>query len=73
MMNSHSSFPIFIHDCGFHSAMGREAAQIHHALASGQCAHMLRDDEILNTGTSTIIGRVTETLPDVPATLARHD
>ncbi|ELI5733217.1 beta-ketoacyl-[acyl-carrier-protein] synthase family protein [Vibrio fluvialis] len=72
-MNSHSSFPIFIHDCGFHSAMGREAAQIHHTLASGQCAHMLRDDEILNTGTSTIIGRVTESLPDVPATLARHD
>ncbi len=73
MMNSHSSFPIFIHDCGFHSAMGREAAQIHHTLASGQCAHMLRDDEILNTGTSTIIGRVKESLPDVPATLARHD
>lgn len=72
MMNSHASFPIFIHDCGFHSAMGCETAQIHSTLASGHGAHMLRDDTILNTGTATIIGRVTESLPEIPATLARH-
>lgn len=72
MMNSHASFPIFIHDCGFHSAMGCETAQIHSTLASGHDAHMLRDDTILNTGTATIIGRVTESLPEIPATLARH-
>lgn len=72
MMNSHASFPIFIHDCGFHSAMGCETAQIHSTLARGHGAHMLRDDTILNTGTATIIGRVTESLPEIPATLARH-
>lgn len=72
MMNSHASFPIFIHDCGFHSAMGCETAQIHSTLANSHSAHMLRDDTILNTGTATIIGRVTESLPEIPATLARH-
>lgn len=72
-MDSSISFPVFIHDCGFHSALGGEASQIHHALKSGSGSHMLPDDEILNTHTTTVIGRVTEALPVIPQRLSDYD
>ncbi len=71
-MSSSASFPVFIHDCGFHSALGGEHSQIHHALKSGKCSNMLPDDKILNTNTSTVIGRVTCHLPAIPENLARY-
>ncbi|WP_165311761.1 beta-ketoacyl-[acyl-carrier-protein] synthase family protein [Vibrio ziniensis] len=71
-MNSATSFPVFIHDCGFHSALGCEPASIHQALQTGQSKGMLIDDGILNTHTSTVIGRVTEALPEIPQALSQH-
>ncbi|MFV0448695.1 MAG: beta-ketoacyl-[acyl-carrier-protein] synthase family protein [Vibrio sp.] len=71
-MNSSTSFPVFIRDCGFHSALGSEAIAIHQALQSGQSKGMLVDNEILNTHTSTVIGRVTETLPEIPQRLSKY-
>jgi 3-oxoacyl-[acyl-carrier-protein] synthase-1 len=71
-MNSSTSFPVFIHDCGFHSALGSETVAIHQALQSGQSKGMLIDNEILNTHTSTVIGRVTEALPKIPQPLSKY-
>lgn len=71
-MNSSTSFPVFIHDCGFHSALGSEAVAIHQALQSGQSKGMLIDNEILNTHTPTVIGRVTEALPPIPQPLSQY-
>lgn len=71
-MPTHVSKPIFIQDCGFHSAMGNQAMRIHQSLTLGENAHMEQDAEILNTGTPTIIGRVKETLPEIPELLAEY-
>ncbi|MDW6001857.1 beta-ketoacyl-[acyl-carrier-protein] synthase family protein [Vibrio mangrovi] len=65
--------PIFIQACGFHSAMGQTAGQIHHTLRSGVCTHMLSDETILNSGTPTVIGRVEQQLPEIPPHLTRYD
>ncbi len=65
-MLTHVSLPIFIQDCGFHSAMGFEHAQIHQCLSGQRSANMVRDDQILNSGRSTIIGRVDDKLPLIP-------
>ena len=71
-MKSSTSFPVFIHDCGFHSALGSESVAIHQALQSGHSKGMLVDNEILNTHTSTVIGRVTEALPEIPQSLSKY-
>jgi len=71
-MNSSNSFPVFIHACGFHSALGNESTQIRHTLTSGRCKNMLPDTQILNTNTSTVIGRVTDTLPKIPESLSAY-
>ncbi|GAD88482.1 putative 3-oxoacyl-[acyl-carrier-protein] synthase [Vibrio halioticoli NBRC 102217] len=72
-MTTQKSQPIFIQDCGFHSAMGASHTQIHQCLSGLHASNMLQDDHILNTGTSTVIGRVTDSLPDIPAHLADFD
>lgn len=72
-MLTHVSRPIFIQDCGFHSAMGSEQTQIHQCLSGQRASNMVRDDHILNTGTSTIVGRVQESLPEIPAHLAQFN
>ncbi|MFB9216003.1 beta-ketoacyl-[acyl-carrier-protein] synthase family protein [Vibrio sinaloensis] len=71
-MPKHEPTPLYIQDCGFHSALGQQPSDIHKCLAGEQSSHMLQDDEILNTGTSTIIGRVTEPLPNIPARLEKY-
>ncbi len=65
-MPTHVSTPVFIQDCGFHSAMGDDTAQIHQCLSGQKVSNMVVDDQILNTGTSTVIGRVAEVLPEIP-------
>ncbi|MPW37180.1 beta-ketoacyl-[acyl-carrier-protein] synthase family protein [Vibrio sp. B1Z05] len=72
-MTTQKSQPIFIQDCGFHSAMGASHTQIHECLSGQRASNMRQDDDILNTDTSTVIGRVQETLPEIPAHLAEFD
>lgn len=72
-MPTHVSTPVFIQDCGFHSAMGDDTAQIHQCLSGQKVSNMVVDDQILNTGTSTVIGRVAEELPEIPQHLNRFN
>ncbi|KJY81962.1 3-oxoacyl-ACP synthase [Vibrio galatheae] len=69
-MPTHVSRPIFIQDCGFHSAMGSENIAIHQCLSGQRASNMVRDDHVLNTATSTIVGRVKEVLPEIPPHLS---
>lgn len=72
-MPTHVSTPVFIQDCGFHSAMGDDITQIHQCLGGEKSSNMVVDDQILNTGTSTVIGRVAEELPAIPQHLSRFN
>ncbi|EHU9446175.1 beta-ketoacyl-[acyl-carrier-protein] synthase family protein [Vibrio vulnificus] len=72
-MNSHLSQPIYIHGCGFHSALGATAEQIHHALQHNHSAQMQQAVDQLNTGTTTIVGRVSDALPELPSSLREYD
>lgn len=72
-MSTNVSKPIYIQACGFHSAMGASATEIHQCLSSQRNANMVRDDEALNTGASTIVGRVDDSLPNIPEHLSKFD
>ena len=65
-----SRSPIYVQDCGFHCAMGSDSSHIHQSLAQGYCDNMVVDRTSLNTGTPTIVGRVSEPLPEIPAHLS---
>lgn len=71
-MENRSVNPVYIQCCGFHSAMGNEHEQIHHVLSGDKDANMIANDEILNTGDPTVIGRVKETLPTLPEHMQRY-
>ena len=65
--------PIYIHDCGFHSALGSQITDIHHRLESGHNPNMVEDLQILNDGKATIVGRVSESLPSLPEYLQKFN
>ncbi|MDN3614360.1 beta-ketoacyl-[acyl-carrier-protein] synthase family protein [Vibrio gallaecicus] len=65
--------PIYIHDCGFHSALGSQITDIHHRLESGYNPNMVEDLQILNDGKATIVGRVSESLPNLPEYLQKFN
>ncbi|OBT14770.1 beta-ketoacyl-[acyl-carrier-protein] synthase II [Vibrio sp. UCD-FRSSP16_10] len=66
---THTSQPIFIQDCAFHSAMGMHNEQIHSCLSGQQASNMVQDNHILNSQSATIIGRVKQSLPSLPERL----
>lgn len=72
-MNSHSFQPIFIHGCGFHSALGSTPEQIHQCLALNRSEQMIVEPSLLNTQTATVVGKVTQPLPDMPLQLTGYD
>ncbi len=72
-MTTHAPFPVYIHACGFLSAMGAEHDAIHQCLSHNKASNMVVDNEILNTDSSTIIGRVKASLPAIPSHLAQYD
>ncbi|TFH93160.1 beta-ketoacyl-[acyl-carrier-protein] synthase family protein [Vibrio ouci] len=65
-MTTHVSRPIFIQSCGFHSAMGSDATEIHQCLSGQRQSNMVKDTRSLNTGASTVIGQVSKSLPAIP-------
>ncbi len=65
--------PIYIHDCGFHSALGSQITDIHHRLESGHNPNMVEDLQILNDGKATVVGRVSESLPSLPEYLQKFN
>lgn len=72
-MTTHTSKPIYIQDCGFHSAMGHDHLRIHQCLTGQQTSNMVQDDTTLNNQGSTVVGRIAEPLPTIPASLERFN
>ncbi len=64
MQNKHV---IYIHGCGFHSAMGKTDKEIHACLATGINPAMTHEAEILNNGRPTVVGRISDPLPEIEA------
>ncbi|WP_284191972.1 beta-ketoacyl-[acyl-carrier-protein] synthase family protein [Vibrio zhanjiangensis] len=65
--------PLYIHACGFHSAMGSDAASIHQCLSGSKPSNMVVDKTILNNGRETVIGHISEPLPNLPQALHCFD
>ncbi|MCL9774230.1 beta-ketoacyl-[acyl-carrier-protein] synthase family protein [Vibrio methylphosphonaticus] len=73
MKQTNSPTPIFIHACGFHSALGDTPASIQQCLSLRDCSHMDHAEGLLNTGGATVVGRVIEDLPSLPSHLTQYD
>ena len=58
--------PLYIHACGFNSALGFGDEQIHERLKKGSSPDMIPGDNLLNAGRKTIVGKVTSALPKIP-------
>jgi 3-oxoacyl-[acyl-carrier-protein] synthase-1 len=57
--------PLYIHACGFNSALGASPELIHQRLRQGASRDMIRGDEFLNADRPTIVGKVTSELPEI--------
>lgn len=65
--------PVYIHGCGFHSALGKNAEEIHSRLQQGTSPDMLPVKGWLNDGSDTVVGKICESLPAVPARYQQQD
>lgn len=72
-MKANLSTPIYIQSCGFHSAMGSTESEVVSCLNGERSANMVADKTTLNTGAHTVIGQVSEALPNIPEHLSRFD
>jgi 3-oxoacyl-[acyl-carrier-protein] synthase-1 len=68
-----SDFPVYIHACGSHSALGKESNDIHQALNGNQGSSMMLEDGWLNDGKKTVVGKAEGELPSIPAHLSLFD
>ncbi|WP_114633090.1 beta-ketoacyl-[acyl-carrier-protein] synthase family protein [Vibrio splendidus] len=64
--------PIYIQDCGFHSALGSSVVEIHDCLKNEHRSNMVEVDDMLNDGKSTVVGKVAGDLPEIPQHLAEY-
>ncbi|WP_122053807.1 beta-ketoacyl-[acyl-carrier-protein] synthase family protein [Vibrio sp. Evd11] len=64
--------PIYIQDCGFHSALGSSVADIHSCLKDVRESNMVEVNDMLNDGKSTVVGKVVGELPEIPQYLAEY-
>ncbi|OCH14693.1 beta-ketoacyl-[acyl-carrier-protein] synthase family protein [Aliivibrio sp. 1S128] len=65
-----SDFPVYIHACGSHSALGKEISDIHQSLSGNKKSSMRAEGGWLNDGKSTVVGKVEGELPAVPPRLS---
>ncbi|MCW8328969.1 beta-ketoacyl-[acyl-carrier-protein] synthase family protein [Photobacterium sp. SDRW27] len=72
-ISKYTSTPVYIHGCGFHSALGITDRDIHSRLQQGKSPDMLPVSGWLNNGADTVVGKVTAELPAVPDRLKRHN
>ena len=64
--------PIYIQDCGFHSALGSSITDIHSCL-KGECEpNMIEVSDMLNDGKHTVVGKIAGELPETPPTLVTY-
>ncbi|MFA0661134.1 beta-ketoacyl-[acyl-carrier-protein] synthase family protein [Vibrio splendidus] len=64
--------PIYIQDCGFHSALGSSVADIHGCLKGARESNMIEVSDMLNDGKHTIVGKVADKLPEIPSDLTQY-
>ncbi|WP_286296238.1 beta-ketoacyl-[acyl-carrier-protein] synthase family protein [Vibrio apostichopi] len=64
--------PIYIQDCGFHSALGSSIADIHDCLKGARESNMVEVSDMLNDGKHTIVGKVVGELPAIPLDQAEY-
>ncbi|MDA0144615.1 beta-ketoacyl-[acyl-carrier-protein] synthase family protein [Vibrio sp. RW] len=64
--------PIYIQDCGFHSALGSSIADIHGCLKDERESNMVEVSDMLNDGKHTVVGKIASALPKVPSTLTQY-
>ncbi|MFA0015147.1 beta-ketoacyl-[acyl-carrier-protein] synthase family protein [Vibrio lentus] len=64
--------PIYIQDCGFHSALGSSVADIHGSLKGARESNMVEVSDMLNDGKHTIVGKVAGKLPEIPPDLTQY-
>ncbi|WED25961.1 beta-ketoacyl-[acyl-carrier-protein] synthase family protein [Vibrio sp. DW001] len=72
-MNTRNQYPIFIHACGFNSALGESHHDIHKRLREQLSPDMVIVDNSLNDGRSTVVGQVSNALPVLPDHLSHFD
>jgi len=72
-MKKHNPYPLFIHACGFNSALGNHNDDIHQGLMTNTSPGMVTVDTWLNDGCSTVVGRVNDDLPTLPMHLTHLD
>ncbi|MGF1754612.1 beta-ketoacyl-[acyl-carrier-protein] synthase family protein [Vibrio makurazakiensis] len=68
-----STHPVYIQACSLHSALGCPSSDIHSALQAGENSNMRVDRNLLNDGSETIVGAVTDKLPLIPTHLSHYD
>lgn len=68
-----SASPIYIHGCGFHSALGKCHNDIHAHLQQGKSPDMVPVSGYLNDGKDTVIGKVAAKLPPIAARYQHQD
>lgn len=64
--------PIYIQDCGFHSALGSNIADIHGCLKDESASNMVEVSDMLNDGKHTVVGKIASELPDIPPAQAQY-
>ncbi|MFA0113636.1 beta-ketoacyl-[acyl-carrier-protein] synthase family protein [Vibrio sp. 10N.261.46.E11] len=64
--------PIYIQDCGFHSALGSSIADIHSCLSNECDSNMVEVSDMLNDGKPTVVGKVAGELPEIPSEQAEY-
>lgn len=64
--------PIYIQDCGFHSALGSSVADIHGCLKDTRESNMIEVSDMLNDGKHTVVGQIADELPPIPSDLTRY-
>lgn len=64
--------PIYIQDCGFHSALGSSIADIHGCLKDERESNMVEVSDMLNDGKHTVVGKIASELPDIPPAQAQY-
>ncbi|PTO91589.1 beta-ketoacyl-[acyl-carrier-protein] synthase II [Vibrio sp. 10N.286.48.B8] len=64
--------PIYIQDCGFHSALGSEVTDIHGCLKDERESNMVEVHDMLNDGKHTVVGQIAGELPPIPSDLTQY-
>ncbi|WP_210447705.1 beta-ketoacyl-[acyl-carrier-protein] synthase family protein [Vibrio crassostreae] len=64
--------PIYIQDCGFHSALGSEVTDIHGCLKDERESNMVEVHDILNDGKHTVVGQIAGELPPIHSDLTQY-